>query len=387
MRASILWLTSLLAVGCAAPVPGARGVDFATDAAFLTGTEDDAATLAIDLIDSAENMLRIALPAGEDTRITDAILSAWQRGVDIEVVTDWDQQGDPGIVDLFEAEVPLRLANDGIAYFEFAIGQDITFPSEDTILSSSFVVADRIFWVIANDLGRLDGRGRHAVHGNGQDFGMDLMMEHNQLFGGTDAVATTAFSNPAKSIADPRWLYRLHDGRGLELWFGPQERCTKRIIDAVYMARSNVRILTDDLANEGLIQALQDKAALGFDVEVIVGEAFGSNSSALARAFATTTPGVRKRRTPFGNPTLVILDTEVARDGHPYPARVFALSHDLISANRLYRGTPVRNDQLIDGVLWVVEDELHRANANLRSDALREAIALYDDHLARAGAF
>jgi hypothetical protein len=153
------------------------------------------------------------------------------------------------------------------------------------------------------------------------------------------------------------------------------------------MARSSVRVLTDDLANEGLIKALQDKAALGFDVEVVVGPSFGTNSSALARLFANTTPGVRKRRTSEPNPTVVILDAATARDGNAYPARVFSLSHDLISANRLYRGTPVRNDQLIDGVLWVVEDELHRATPSMRSEPLQLAVSLYEDHLARSGAF
>lgn len=376
-----------LASACAAPIPGDRGVDFATDATFTAGDVDDASDLAVDLIDSAESTLQIALPAGQDTRITDAIVGAWQAGVDVEVVTDWDQREDPGIVDLMGAGVPVQLASAGIAYFEFAINQDITFESEDTILSSSFIVADRIYFLVANDLGHLDGRGRLAVHGNGQDFANDLQKEHTQLFGGTDATATTAFSNPAKSIADPRWLYRMHDGRGLELWFGPQERCTKRIIDAIYMARSDVRVLTDDLANEGLIKALQDKAALGFEVEVIVGEGFGQNNSALARLFANSTPDVRKRRTSFSNPTVVILDTGIARDDNAYPARVFSLSHDLISADRLYRGEAVRNDQIIDGVLWVVEDELHGGDPAERGETLSEAMTLYDDHLDRSGAF
>jgi hypothetical protein len=380
-------LPLLVGLGCAAPIPGSRGADFATDASFLYGSEDEISALAVDVIDSADTSLRIALPAGEDTRVTDAILSAFQAGLDVEVVTDWDRREDAGIAALIDAGIPVTLADDGIAYFEFSINEDIVFSSEDTILSSAFVVADEQRFVIANDLGHLDGRDRHATWGDGQDFANDLVKEHNQLFGGTDAVARTAFSNPAKSIADPRWLYRLHDGRGLELWFGPQERCTKRIIDAVYRARSNVRVLTDDLANEGLILALQDKAKLGFDVEVIVGPSFGTNSSALARLFANDARDVRKRRTDDSNPTIVILDTEPARDGQVYPARVFALSHDLISANRLYRGTPVRNDQLIDGVLWVVEDELHRATPAARSEALAGAIELYEAHLSASGAF
>lgn len=382
MRTFLLALP--LFIACTAPEPGSRGIDFAVDPTFETGTEDDAALLAIDLIDSAQHTLRIALPAGEDTRITDAIITAWQAGVDVEVVTDWDQQTDPGILDLMEAEVPLKLANAGLEYFEFAIGRDVVYPSEDTILSSSFIAADRIYFVIANDLGHLDGRARLMISGNGQDFTDDLLKEHNQLFGGADATSTTAFSNPAKSIATPRWLYRMHDGRGLELWFGPQQRLTKRIIDAIYRARSNVRVLTDDLANEGLARALQHKAALGFDVEVIVGERFGQNSGAASLDFLRESSDVVRRQVDGPNPTVVIIDTDRARDGHTYPARVFALSHDLISAKRLYQGEPIRTDQLIDGVLWVVEDELHRGSPRRYSEPLRLAVDLYEDHYARS---
>ncbi|TVQ91333.1 MAG: hypothetical protein EA397_09735 [Deltaproteobacteria bacterium] len=382
MRAFLFLTFSLVA--CAAPVPGSRGIDFGIDPTFETGTTDDAAAAAVDLIDSTTHTLRIALPAGQDTRITDAILSAWRAGVDVEVVTDWDQQNDPGILDLMEAEVPLRLANDGLEYFEFALGRDVVFPSEDTVLSSSFICSDRIFFLIANDLGHVDERARFILSGNGQDFTDDLLKEHNQLFGGTDAVSTTAFANPAKSIADPRWLYRMHDGRGLELWFGPQQRLTKRIIDAIYRARANVRVLTDDLSNDGLARALQDKAGLGFDVEVIVGEQFGTNSSALARDFLNSSPDVVRRRIRGPNPTVVIIDTERARDGHYYPARVFSLSHDLVSAKRLYQGDPVKNDQLIDGVLWVVEDELHQGSPRRYSQPLRLAVDLYEDHFARS---
>ena len=34
----------------------------------------------------------------------------------------------------------------------------------------------------------------------------------------------------------------------------------------------------------------------------------------------------------------------------------FVLTHELYSAARLYRGSEVVNDQLIDGALWVVSD-------------------------------
>ena len=59
----------------------------------------------------------------------------------------------------------------------------------------------------------------------------------------------------------------------MEIWLGPQERLIKRVTDAVYSSRSDVRILTNELADGGLAKALQAKSADGFDVQVVVGAA------------------------------------------------------------------------------------------------------------------
>jgi hypothetical protein len=200
-----------------------------------------------------------------------------------------------------------------------------------------------------------------------------LWTEHNQVFGGSDATATTAFDDSAKSIADFRWLYPTDSQMALEIWFGPQERLTKRMIDAVYSAKSTIWISSDQIINEGLIRALEYKARDGFDVRVLVGDKQPAqfNPRTPPALLANETPNVPKRRLSGELlPTVLLIDYEDARDGNNYPTRAFMLSHDMVSASRLFQQTTVANDQLIDGNLMVLNDwktDLHPDMVELRT--------------------
>lgn len=372
-------------VGCAEPDLDAMF----TLADVSSGGRTEAVDALAALADGAEESLVVSIPGGQDTEVSDILVRTADRGVSVEVVTDYDRREDPGIVALADAGIPVTLADDGITYFEFNLNADVSWTSEETILSSSFAVADHLEFMSASDLGEIHDGRRIIVEGRGQDLADDLFKEHNQLFGGADAVSTTAFDNLAKSIADNRWLYPLGTGPTLEVWFGPQERVTKRIIDSVYSAKASVYVLTDDLANEGLVKALQHKAGNDFDVQVIVGPSFGNNSAPLSRLLTNDAPDVVKRQvTTARTPTVVLIDLQTARDGNTYPAKGFVLSHDLYSAERLYRGGEVVTDQLVDGVLWTLEDPRHDypGNADTLADELRVLVDTWQDHMDRSEA-
>ena len=197
-----------------------------------------------------------------------------------------------------------------------------------------------------------------------------------------------------KSIADNRWLYPTQTDVMLEVWLGPQERLTKRIIDGVYGARSDIRVLTNDFSNEGLAKALQEKAEWGFDVEVIVGPAFKDSHSKYSRRLEDSTDDVDKFQVTEGAevPTVVLIDFKKADDGLRHTSRAFVLSHDLYSAVRIDDSEQpdlvddeevipgVTNDQLIDGNLWVLDD-----GSGGVSDELLLLETLYENHLDRAG--
>ena len=156
----------------------------------------------------------------------------------------------------------------------------------------------------------------------------------------------------------------------------------KRVIDTIYGARSSVWVLTDELASEGLSYALEDKAALGFDVKVIVGPSFGTSSAALERIFEQSTPSVDKRRSADEVvPTVVLIDYVDQPSGIRGRARAMVITHDLYSAARLYRGDLLVTDQLIDGAMWEL------ATTGTPEGAMLDLLDVFQDQLDRAGAF
>lgn len=352
-------LPLLALVGCAAPSVDALDNQLHT---HVVNGPDETAEIFLDAIDSAETKLDFALPKGQDTRLSDALIAAQDRGVAVRVITDFDEAASPAISALLAAGVPTTLADDGITYFEFLLGDTVTWPSEQTIMSHAFAIVDyeltpyryakpRV--IQATDLGGMEAGPRVVFEASGEQLAEDMWIEHNQVFGGADAVAATAYDAMAKSIADSRYRYDTQNNVELQVWFGPQERLVKRVTDAVYSARSDVRILTDDFASNGLAFALQEKARWGFDVNVIVGPHFGTTSSALSRPLTNDTPDVGKWKTSLDEiPTIILIDYGENMAGRHDTARALVITHDLYSSARLYRSGEVVNDQLIDGALW-----------------------------------
>jgi len=310
----------------------------------------------IDAVTSAEKSLHIAMPVGEDLELAEAIIDAHASGIDVEVITDIDQRNDAGMSLIRDADVPTRLADGEIGYFDFNINERVEFDSSVCTMSHSWVVADGARIVSGNRVGGID-EGRHITFSvTGEELVEDMLWEHNQVFGGIDATAVTAFDASAKSTTDPRWGYMTDQPLQLGVWFGPQERLLKRVIDAIYGARVNVRIVTDTLDNPEMIKAMQDKAFWGVDVEIVVGANFDEDDVRLRDPFDAA-EDVRWYRSTSVEPlpTIVVIDTEQDDVGKWSTVRGMVLTHGLLSASRIYRGTPVPSDQLVDGTLWTIE--------------------------------
>lgn len=360
--------------------PGVEDM-FHSVALSTPGTAAEADSAFVDLIEGAETSLHVALSSIEDAAITDALREANGRGVLVELVIDGDS-ANAASAELEEAGVLVSLTDVGVGYFDFAINADVSWSSDKTIMSHNFAIADKRRFVVSTEAGRLGDGTRLQFVGRGEDLIRDLLTEHNQLMGGVDATSLTAFSAPAKSTADSRWMYPIDAAANFELWLGPQERVTKRIIDATYSAMGSVWVVTDDLANEGLIYALQQKAAAGFDVRVVVGPNYASSYAPLTREFTNNTPAVQKRQVQDEVvPTMVLVDYAPSPfDGRMRERKAFILSHDLYSASRLYSGVEIVSDQYIDGALWVLTDY------NEREGMLDELAPVFEDYFQRGGA-
>lgn len=354
-----------LFTGCAAPDMSQGRSQFSVEPVRGTTAVNDA---FIQTIETAEGRLRIALPTLTDAALTEAIEARFVEGLDVRVVTDQDQADDAGVVSLLDAGVPVALADGGVTYFDFNLNQDVAWASESVVMTNSFVVADSIRVTAADRAGDEADGSRVLIEATNQWMAEDLEAEHNQLMGGTDASSLTAFSSLAKSILDARWAYHTEDDVTAELWFGPQERLIKRLIDATYRAQSSIWILTEELQDEGLAKALQSKAAAGFDVQVIVGESHANSIFGPSVVLARETPDVLKYRStePGPTPTVVVVDYAPDRDGFGRTTQAFVLTHPIVSAARLFQDTEVETDQLMDGTLWVLR-ELDSPSAELES--------------------
>ena len=372
---------------CSAPDLGAA---FLQSDLQIVGRDDSTTVDArfAEAIRGAKESVKVAIPAGERTDVAEAVLEMWERGLEVEVVTDFDQQTDPGIAMLIDAEVPVTLADDGLSYFDFNVNQDITFDSTDTVMTHAMVIVDDATVHAATSAGYDVVQDVVMYSFQGEDLVIDIGLEHNQVFGGSDAVATTAFDGMAKSIADYRWRYPTQTDLDLEVWFGPQERLIKRVIDAIYSARGSVHVLTNDFTAQGMAYALQDKAELGFIVNVIVGPDFSAADNQLSRPLVTDAPDVGKFRFNGGEdvPTVILVDYRDGLDGNRYVTRAFVLTHDLYSTNRSDGATAFGdgllgqpNDQLMDGAMWTLVDY------DEPSPEVEALFQLWEAHLAESG--
>jgi hypothetical protein len=349
-------LLPALALAACAPPPYEDGFYAAAATVQSDSAGADAALVAV--IDAATTELHVALPSGDADAVPQALVRAWDRGVAVELLTDVDEAEKPAIQDVIAAGIPTALADGAMGYFDFAVNADVEWTSDQVRMTDCWAIADRTTVAACTHAGDLGDGPAISLAVRGEEIVEDLLAEHNQLFGGTDATALTAFSNPAKSILEVRWSYGNTDDTRVGLWFGPQERLTKRVIDAVYGARSSVRILTDELANDGLARALQAKAANGFQVEVVVGPRFGLTSSVQARVLETEAPDVAlyQRRDVDQLPTVVLIDFEETRLGQRSQAAAYVLTHDLVSSARVWKGAEIPSDQIYDGALWALMD-------------------------------
>ncbi len=393
-----------LLAGCAPPDldDGSTVVEHFADA-----SGEEANAHFVEVMGRAETTLRVALPFFEDPALADAFVDALDRGVDARLVLDIDQIDDAGVVELdtlgvtcLEAEEalvfrlageepPCILADDGVDYFDFANNVDVAVPSSAVRMTHAFAVADRVHFVRSSRAGDLAQGVRLSSVGQSEDLGDDLSWEHQQLFGGTDASTLTAFSSSAKSVTDNRWLYPTQTRVSMEMWFGPQERLIKRIIDATYRARSSVYVLTDDFVDVNLARALDQKGADGFEMIAVVGPNFGTTRPELSRTFLSAENIVKLRITEdIGHvPTMVLVDYTEDRAGSQPMTQAFVLTHDIAATTRYFGGGSAvevleQSDQLMDGNLMVLDDFSHDL-----SDESTEIGTIYDimnDHFALA---
>ena len=236
----------------------------------------------IAVIDSAQVRLEVAFEHLESTAVAQALVNAQDRGVDVRVVGDIDHRDQAGFRLLTDPMVGLRDNGDGLDPVTFGDGA-ITYSPQPTVtvsrtgpqnrMTHNFIVADqrRVFNLtggfFAPEEGEIFQIGFDATSEDlAKDFGDELV----QMYGGMFSTTLSTFNGPLKSDTNVRNHYP-NDLGDMEVYFGPQERVIKRLMDEIYKARASVFIVTEELTNNFVVDALRYKAENGFEVGVVVG--------------------------------------------------------------------------------------------------------------------
>jgi hypothetical protein len=389
-----------------------------------SGSDGSRTSQLIDDIDEAKHTIHAALYTLEDEAVADALIRARDRGVDVRVVADADNEDASGFQRLADAQLLPRYGDGELVYLpdfflssvlewcldkpdeqlvmctacEFPEDQNkeicssgelnpevddgqgpVIRPGDFNVMSNNYVVIDEeLTWNFAFPL---DGRDEHPIawRATGSEFSRDFAREAQQMHGGTFSTTLNAFGGMLKSRQDFNVEYNTSDGP-IEVRFNPQERLLKEVIDQVYEARASVYLTTNNLTNPFLLDALEYKRDANFDVQIVINDSGQAAGEARQRLEALGATFVDREL-----PTLMIVDSASDRNGEEWPRKALVLSHELIrgapfDVDRVSSDCSVGAcgdtvkifpaDQFYDGNMWVITEHGGRIHERKSIDDL-----------------
>jgi hypothetical protein len=337
-------------------------------------------------IEAATETIRIALSTLADKAIAQALIDAKERGVDVQVVADWDARDSDGLVALEAEDIIPVYGNGTLRYlpeptlatvlgqcqerpelqhtvcFRGQSGEQGTMerPGSYNLMSHNFAIIDeRTVW----NFPPIDGTNHDWVGWRIENsmLAYDFLPEFKQMHAGVFATTLDIYNGPVKSTTDYHVNYLTEQGV-MKLWFNPQERLMKTVIDRVYKAKASIWIVTDNLTNQFLLDALEYKADNGFDVRIVVHPDHQAGGETKDRLDAL---GVRYATDDHDHlSTLLVIDTELDRNDKKWGREVLGLSHPLLRGApfEIEAGSPSDQvyiypaDMFADGNLWMLEE-------------------------------
>ena len=113
--------------------------------------------------------------------------------------------------------------------------------------------------------------------------------------------------------------------------FNPQQRLVKEIIDEIYRARGSIFVMTDDLYNDFVVDALAYKIQAGFDVRVVLSPnavVAPQRVDEINALFASHDKAELRIAQGYDQvPTVVITDVAPDRNGDRWARTGMVLSH------------------------------------------------------------
>ncbi len=247
----------------------------------------------VSVINNAETSVKAAFEDFDSVPVAEALVAAQARGVTVQVVGDTDHMDDAGFLHLLsnleedvivpgshpdadpeEFGVPVIFGNGELDYSPQP-NAAVYRQGDMNRMTNNFLVVDGIRvinWtggLEADSNGQLIDTLQIGFDMTSEDMANDFDDEFRQMFSGVFCTNLDRFNALQKSNTNPRRYYPTQEGV-MEVFFGPQERTLKMVIDEVYNAKSSVWVMSEEFTNGPLQNALRYKASAGFDVKVIL---------------------------------------------------------------------------------------------------------------------
>jgi hypothetical protein len=393
------------ALGCQSN--GEPVAEYFTSIEYLVNDKDAKARLIAEIEDSTERV-DLAVTGLADVEIANAVVKAKNNGATVRVAADADFSGDEGLQILEDADIDVEYGDGELFYLpeptlaslvndcglknglvrcpapndaeEIPTGAMYR-PGSFNLMSHNFVILEtRTVW---NFTRPFDGKTGPSLAYRAESERMREVFEREfqQLHGGVFATTLDVYNGPIKSSPqnNPNFNAKsyLTDRGELEVRFNPQDRLTKTIIDDTYRARASVFIMTDNLAEDFLVDALRYKKNAtipgengpAFEVRVIVNR---SRQSDIVRDELEELGILRYAPAEMeALPTIAIYDALRDPNGDKRPRRVHIASQPLWRAGPfdVFRPDPANDlcpptmaysdcivvhpaDYFVDGNMW-----------------------------------
>lgn len=364
---AVMLLVAVAGVGCTQQPVDVQQLE--TDVDYQAVSSSDGPDLEAQLIedvDEAETRVRAAVtPDVLTADVTEALLNAHEREVDVQVVADANApESDPSIEQRFDAleQAGIRVVY-GDAAFRYlpnpnlsqsvsncserprkqyvvcsndALGSSpcpgdpppnagsVCRPGSYNLMSHRFFIIDE--GTVWNFVNGFDGSvGTIGWSAESELLHEDFGREFRQMEGGVFADSLDTYNGPVKSKNNDHLDY-MSDFGVMRLRFNPQERIMKHVIDAVYSARSSIHVVTPELTNPFLLDALEYKVEHDFQVEVMVGAETQPAGSSRERLVGI---GARAHGAGDALPTIVLIDANEDENGEQWPRTAMAMTHPL----------------------------------------------------------
>jgi phosphatidylserine/phosphatidylglycerophosphate/cardiolipin synthase-like enzyme len=212
----------------------------------------------VDLLDVAEVRIDIAIYELDRPEITNAILSAHERGVEVRVVTDGDELGSGGFPDLVAGGVPVVARRAG-----------------DRIMHNKYAVVDGLaVWSGSANWTETDGlrNNNDAFYAFSSELAAAFAEDHREMFEGGRFGSRKRLSLAPVDV--------VLDGMGVRARLGPAQDPSELVIEAIEAAEERIWFATYSFTHTGIRDALLAAQARGLEVVGVMdrGQASGASS-------------------------------------------------------------------------------------------------------------